>query len=161
MASRSDVISVDALWDIFDAERERAWFGVDAEPGTPEWDVAAGKIVAIGNICGSVREMNAAERSNADKAEPPVWKSGKSLVHTDYADGTADTRLNRWAAWTCPHCDWFVGEQFVPSFVGHNPHNQRKCNFCSRCGQRIDWVAVEGELTIKNGKELSQNETDD
>lgn len=30
MANRGDAISVDRLWDAFDAEREKAWDGVDA-----------------------------------------------------------------------------------------------------------------------------------
>lgn len=45
----------------------------------------------------------------------------------------------------CPTCGWFVGEQFIPSFAKHKPHNQKKCNFCSQCGQRIDWQGVETE----------------
>lgn len=44
MANRCDVISVDKLWDIFDLEREKAWEGVDSPVGTPEWNIAAGKM---------------------------------------------------------------------------------------------------------------------
>lgn len=143
MATRSDVISVDELWDIFDAEREKAWDGVDAKPGEPAWEIAAGKIQVIGNICGGVCDMNAAKRSSGDKAEPPIWKNGESVVHTDYTNGSADTKLNEWASWVCPKCGWFVGEQFIPRWEGRKPHNQHKCNFCSRCGQKIDWAKVE------------------
>ena len=143
MANRGDVISVDKLWDIFDREREKAWEGVDAPVGTPEWNIAAGKIDVINNICSAAHNMNAAPRSSGDKAEKPVWKDGESIVHTDYADGHAETKANRWAAWVCPVCGWFVGEQYIPSFAKYKPHNQQKSNFCSRCGQRIDWESVE------------------
>lgn len=144
MASRNDVISVDELWVAFDSERRNAWDGVESEPGTPDWNIAAGKIDVINNICGFVYKMNAAERSDSDNAEPPIWKSGESLVHTDYADGHGETTLEKWAAWVCPKCEWFVGEQFRPKFL-NKPHNQSKCNFCPRCGQRIDWAAAEKE----------------
>lgn len=144
MAKRTDVISVNTLWDIFETERERAWAGVTAKPGTPEWEIAAGKIHTINNICKSVYAMNAAERSSSDNAVPPIWKSGTSVVHTDYANGLVDTKLKNWAAWTCPKCGDFVGEQFIPSFAKQRAaHNQHKCNFCSCCGQRIDWAKVE------------------
>lgn len=39
----------------------------------------------------------------------------------------------------CPVCGWFVGEQVD---VFGRKHNQMKKNFCSRCGQRIDWEGV-------------------
>lgn len=144
MATRNDVINVDELWDIFDAEREKAWDGVTAQPGEPEWNIAVEKIKTINNICEGVFAMNVAERSNGDKALPPVWKKGSSVVHTDYMKGSGTTTVNNWAAWTCPKCGEFVGEQFIPRWVGQKPHNQRKCNFCSRCGQKIDWAKVEG-----------------
>ena len=140
MANRGDVISVDKLWDIFDREREKAWEGVDAPVGSPDWNVAAGKIDTINNICHAVHRMNAEARSSADKAEPPVWKVKQSVVHTDYADGSADIRTIKRAAWCCPVCDWFVGEQ-VEAFG--RKHNQMKKNFCDRCGQKIDWESVE------------------
>ena len=56
MANRGDVISVDKLWDVFDIEREKAWDGVDAPVGSTEWNIAAGKIDVINNICGAVHK---------------------------------------------------------------------------------------------------------
>lgn len=143
MATKSDAISVNALWDIFDAERNKAWNGVTAEPGEPEWNIAVGKIETINNICHNVIDMNAAERSSADEALFPIWKSGSSVVHTDYANRPGTTNVKNWAAWVCPKCNSFVGEQFVPSWAPRKPHNQHKCNFCPCCGQRIDWRTVE------------------
>ena len=142
MANRGDVISVDKLWDIFDIEREKAWGGVDAPVGSTEWNIAAGKIDVINNICYAVHDMNACSRSDGEKAEKPVWKVKNGIVHTDYADGSADTKIVQRASWCCPVCDWFVGEQVD---VFGRKHNQMKKNFCDRCGQRIDWESVEKE----------------
>mgnify|MGYP006872979199 CR=1 FL=1 len=144
-------INTTELWNCFDAERRKAWEGHDnAEVGSPEWNECAAKIDVINNICRYVNHMNAAPRSNADKAIAPIWKHGDSLVHSDYADGSAETKVNHWAEWTCPVCGWFVGEQYIPSWTNHKPHNQQKCNFCSRCGQRIDWQTVEKEGEEQN-----------
>ena len=146
MAERREVISVEELWIIFDQERSRAWDGHrDDEVGSPEWNIAVGKIETVNNICHAVVQMNAAPRSNADNALPPIWKDGQSLVHSLYVDGHGEMTSHRWAAWVCPVCEWFVGEQFIPTWAKHKPHNQQKCKFCSRCGQRIDWQSVEKE----------------
>lgn len=64
----------------------------------------------------------------------PIFKYGKSGSLVDYADGSGEYKVETWAEWVCPECGWFVGEQYIP-----RRHNQRKCNFCSRCGQAIDW----------------------
>lgn len=71
-------------------------------------------------------------------AQAPIFRSGESVVFAVYADGTGGPKKHRWADWTCPACGWFVGEQYIP-----RRHNQRKSNYCSRCGQKIDWTAVE------------------
>ena len=64
----------------------------------------------------------------------PIFKHGKSGNFVDYADGSGEYKVEKWAEWVCPECGWFVGEQYIP-----RRHNQGKCNFCSRCGQAIDW----------------------
>lgn len=142
MANRGDVVSVDKLWDIFDREREKAWEGVDAPIGSQEWKVASGKIDTINNICESVHGMNTCSRSDGQKAKKPVWKIKRCVVHTDYANGSADTKTIQRASWCCPVCDWFVGEQVE---VFGLKHNQQIKNFCDRCGQMIDWENVEKE----------------
>lgn len=123
--------------------------GAEIEPvdiitfGSPCQDLSvAGKIDVINNICNAVHNMNAEPRSSADRAEKPVWKETSSVVHTDYADGSAETKTVKHAAWRCPVCGWFVGEQVD---VFGRKHNQTKKNFCDRCGQRIDWESVEKE----------------
>lgn len=64
----------------------------------------------------------------------PVFKTGESVYHVSYADGTGGFKKNKWADWTCPDCGWFVGEQYIP-----RRHNQQKCNYCAKCGCAIDW----------------------
>lgn len=141
MSNCPKVIYTDELWDIFNRERELAWEDADTDIGSPEWNVSVGKIDVINHICEAVYQMNAAPRSDSDNAKSPIWKERVSIVHTDYADGTAKTEPVKWANWTCPVCGWFVGEQVN---VNGRKHNQQKSYFCSRCGQRIDWNEVEG-----------------
>lgn len=84
----------------------------------------------------------------------PVFRKGESIAFVDYSDGTGGTRTTEWAEWCCPNCGWFVGEQYIP-----RKHNQSKSNYCSRCGQAIDWNAVEPEkyaLHEKERKELEE-----
>ena len=75
---------------------------------------------------------------NLPSAQPerkkPVFKTGESVYHVSYADGTGGFEKNKWADWTCPDCGWFVGEQYIP-----RRHNQQKCNYCAKCGCAIDW----------------------
>ena len=75
---------------------------------------------------------------NLSAAQPerkkPVFKTGESVYHVSYADGTGGFEKNKWADWTCPDCGWFVGEQYIP-----RRHNQQKCNYCAKCGCAIDW----------------------
>lgn len=152
MATRNDTVIADEVYNILDRERDKAWDGVDTPAGTPDWYVAAGKIETINNISESLRMLNAAPRHDADIALKPVWKSSESLVFSDYVDGTGSAELRRWAAWVCPTCGWFVGEQFIPAFAKSKPHNQKKCNFCSQCGQRIDWQGAETEGENSNNR---------
>ena len=77
----------------------------------------------------------------------PVFKTGESVYHVSYADGTGGFKKNKWADWTCPDCGWFVGEQYIP-----RRRNQQKCNYCAKCGCAIDWsdADMRGE---QDGKE--------
>ena len=91
-----------------------------------------------GCIRGQNEMIRAAQEARGKlNAKAPVFKTGDSLVHVSYADGHRGFETQKWADWTCPECGWFVGEQYIP-----RRHNQRKCNFCSKCGQKIDWEAV-------------------
>lgn len=140
MAHHGDTVTVEDIFVIIDSERRKAWEGVP-QGELPETSIA--KIEVLNNISSQLARMNCAPRHSGDEAKAPIWKSGASLVHTDYADGHGETNVNKWAAWCCPVCDWFVGEQFIPTWAKGKPHTQQKCNFCSRCGQRIDWEAVD------------------
>jgi hypothetical protein len=74
----------------------------------------------------------------------PILKSGESVVHCSYADGTGGFEMNRWQDWVCPVCGWFVGQRYNRVRNGSvlHPHDQRKSDFCNECGQRIDWEGV-------------------
>ena len=84
------------------------------------------------------------EAMEKKKPKKPVWKNGSSIICKDYADGHGEVEENKWADWLCPNCGWFVGEQYIP-----RRHNQQKSNYCSRCGQAIQWENSEG---MENGK---------
>lgn len=81
---------------------------------------------------GTVEECQ--ETREKQKPKKPIWKQGIGIVHKDYADGHGETVEEKWTDWVCPNCGWFVGEQYIP-----RRHNQRKSNYCSRCGQKINW----------------------
>ena len=81
---------------------------------------------------GTVEECREAKERQTPKR--PVWKKGRSVICKDYADGHGEVEENKWADWVCPNCGWFVGEQYIP-----RRHNQQKSNYCSRCGQAIQW----------------------
>lgn len=81
---------------------------------------------------GTVEECR--EAVEKQKPKKPVWKNGRSIICKDYADGHGKIEENKWADWVCPNCGWFVGEQYIP-----RRHNQQKSNYCSRCGQKINW----------------------
>lgn len=81
---------------------------------------------------GTVEECR--EAVEKQKPKKPIWKQEIGIVHKDYADGHGETVEEKWADWVCPNCGWFVGEQYIP-----RRHNQRKSNYCSRCGQKINW----------------------
>lgn len=81
---------------------------------------------------GTVEECREAREKQILKR--PVWKEGRSVICKDYADRHGEVEENKWAAWVCPNCGWFVGEQYIS-----RRHNQNKSNYCSRCGQAIQW----------------------
>lgn len=81
---------------------------------------------------GTVEECREAREKQILKR--PVWKEGRSVICKDYADRHGEVEENKWADWVCPNCGWFVGEQYIS-----RRHNQNKSNYCSRCGQAIQW----------------------
>ena len=81
---------------------------------------------------GTVEECR--EAVEKQKPKRPVWKKGSSIICKDYADGHGEVEESKWADWVCPNCGWFVGEQYIP-----RRRNQQKSNYCSRCGQAIQW----------------------
>ena len=106
--------------------------GVSATVGSLQYCITALKEIQRYREIGTVEECReAVEKQNPKK---PVWKKGRSVICKDYADGHGKVEENKWADWVCPNCGWFVGEQYIP-----RRHNQQKSNYCSRCGQAIQW----------------------
>lgn len=67
----------------------------------------------------------------------PILKNGESGSFVDYEDGHGEYKVTKWQDWVCPICGWFVGQRYNRS--QNHPHDQRKCNYCNECGQKIDW----------------------
>jgi hypothetical protein len=90
----------------------------------------------------TIKTLNAAV-SSLKKQIPmkPILKNGQSLIHSNYAYGHGETKVEKWQEWVCPVCGWFVGERYncIRNGGSKHSHDQRRCNFCNECGQRIDW----------------------
>lgn len=71
----------------------------------------------------------------------PILKNGESGSFVDYEDGHGEYKVTKWQDWVCPICGWFVGQRYNRS--QNHSHDQRKCNYCNECGQKIDWSGKE------------------
>ena len=94
------------------------------------------------------------EADSRMEEKPPVFEERESTQAIDYADGSGEMKIIRYADWLCPVCGWFVGERYIPRM-----HSQQKSDFCSRCGQAIDWTKIsreEREAANKRMRELEQ-----
>lgn len=67
----------------------------------------------------------------------PILKNGENGSFVDYENGHGEYKVTKWQDWVCPICGWFVGQRYNRS--QNHSHNQRKCNYCNECGQKIDW----------------------
>lgn len=67
----------------------------------------------------------------------PILKNGESRSFVDYENGHGEYKATKWQDWVCPICGWFVGQRYNQS--QNHSHDQRKCNYCNECGQKIDW----------------------
>ena len=67
----------------------------------------------------------------------PILKNEESGSFGDYEDGHGKYKGTKWQDWVCPICGWFVGQGYNRS--QNDSHDQRKCNYCNECGQKIDW----------------------
>ena len=74
-------------------------------------------------------------------AKKPILKNGESRSFVDYEDGHGEYKVTKWQDWVCPICGWFVGQRYNRS--QNHSHDQRKCNYCNECGQKIDWSDVD------------------
>ena len=78
--------------------------------------------------------INALEKQIPKK---PILKNVESGSFVDYDDGQLEYKVTKWQDWVCPICGWFVGQRYNRS--QNHSHDQRKCNYCNECGQKIDW----------------------
>lgn len=80
------------------------------------------------------------EAESKTESKAPVFQERDIVQAVDYEDGTGEVRKIRYADWLCPVCGWFVGERYLPRM-----HSQQKSDYCSRCGQAIDWTKITKE----------------
>lgn len=106
--------------------------------GTPKDQDASDIAISVFEEIQQYREIGTVEECREAREKQilkrPVWKEGRSVICKDYADRHGEVEENKWADWVCPNCGWFVGEQYIS-----RRHNQNKSNYCSRCGQAIQW----------------------
>lgn len=67
----------------------------------------------------------------------PILKNGESRSFVDYENEYGEYKVTKWQDWVCPICGWFVGQRYNRS--QNHSHDQRKCNYCNECGQKLDW----------------------
>lgn len=140
MASRSDVVSVDALWDVFDDARSFAWKDHEnSKVGSGIWKMCAHSIDVINYICDRVHDMQPSKRDVPnDEPKKPILKSGTGCYISCKADGTAEVSRPTLEEFVCPVCGNYVGELVISPHFRHK-HVQSNFNFCQNCGQRLDW----------------------
>lgn len=79
----------------------------------------------------------AIQASEKQIPKKPILKNGETGSFVDYENGHGEYRVTKWQDWVCPICGWFVGQRYNRS--QNHSHDQRKCNYCNECGQKIDW----------------------
>lgn len=84
---------------------------------------------------GTLEECRTAREKQIPKK--PILKNGETGSFVDYENGHGEYRVTKWQDWVCPICGWLVGQRYNRS--QNHSHDQRKCNYCNECGQKIDW----------------------
>lgn len=70
----------------------------------------------------------------------PVLKNKNDLVFIEKENLSPVIKKEKWQVWTCPSCGGTVGERYNVT-DGKWHHDQKKCNYCPNCGQKILWEA--------------------
>jgi rubrerythrin len=75
----------------------------------------------------------------------PILKDGTNPNFVSYEDGHCEMKLRKWQDWVCPKCDSQIGERFNAHMINGNIHfhDQNKCDYCPKCGQRISWKELQ------------------
>ena len=88
-------------------------------------------------VCEVIEKIKPVEMLDRDVGIEPRLEDKTSVIHSDFADGTAETVVKDYKAWTCPKCGKNVGEVYCEN---GRWHIQREVSYCSSCGQKIDWT---------------------
>lgn len=75
----------------------------------------------------------------------PVLKEKMSLFHTRKCRTQHELKCEKYKSWQCPTCHNEVGELYIPT-----GQNKKKQNYCSKCGQKIDWGVKQSEEIEKD-----------
>lgn len=74
-------------------------------------------------------------------AKKPILKTGAEVIHVNTEKRPHELIKSKYQNWTCPTCGCFVGQRYNSTQL---THDQRKCKFCSGCGQKINWSEERG-----------------
>lgn len=100
---------------------------------------SAAEEIGSATLISELRKIKAVTPSSADIGIPPIQKTKRSMSHVLYSDGHGALESHEYTEWLCPVCDWFVGSHRVT----HHSEKKKPCNFCTQCGQKIDWSGIE------------------
>ena len=87
---------------------------------------------------GTVEELQQTLEKQIPKK--PILKHDVSVMHLNKGDMPHEWKRMESDNWHCPVCDELVGER-VYLCHGEKVHDQRKKNYCDKCGQAIDWAS--------------------
>ncbi len=101
--------------------------------------IQAAKAIGADSLIESLNKLTTVVPPSAEEGMHPVRKTKRSLSHVSYTDGHGEIQSHEYTEWLCPVCDWFVGCHHKTT----QGENKKPCNFCTRCGQKIDWAGID------------------
>ena len=100
-------------------------------------DVA--KVLDADDLLEAMNKLGTINPPGADDGIPPIKTTERSISHVSYSDGHGEMKSRSITEWRCPVCNWFVGRHRTTGY----DEKKKPCNFCTRCGQKIDWRSIE------------------
>ena len=101
--------------------------------------LSAAEETGSADLISELRKIKTVAPSSADIGIPPILKTERSMAHVLYSDGHGALESQEYTEWLCPVCDCFVGSHRVTRYG----EKKKPCNFCTQCGQKIDWSGIE------------------